>query len=344
MKILKTIGLVLAGLLFLIVLISVFLPSTYHVERSIVINKKPAVPFGLIKNFKDWNQWSPWHARDTQMQILYSETTGEIGSWYQWESSNPDVGRGKMTITKLAENQLIEMAFSFDDMDPEAVTFKFEPAGDGVKITWAMDGGCSGMPWYWVVPGKYFGLMMDKFIGPDYEKGLNNLKTISETMPDAETIAGFEIEYRNLNPMLISGIRSKIKTSEMTSAAFAKWFAMLSQELSQQNIEPAGPPMSIYHEYGPKEVDIEAVIPVKSIGTNKGPVAFRVLTPTNTMVVKYFGDYNNVEMVYIAAYDYLKQHGKSSTGAPMEIYVTDPGMEKDTAKWLTEIVFPLDSI
>jgi effector-binding domain-containing protein len=28
-------------------------------------------------------------------------------------------------------------------------------------------------------------------------------------------------------------------------------------------------------------------------------------------------------------------------GAPMELYVTDPMMEKDTAKWLTEIVFPI---
>jgi effector-binding domain-containing protein len=62
----------------------------------------------------------------------------------------------------------------------------------------------------------------------------------------------------------------------------------------------------------------------------------------NVLVVKYYGDYNKVESVYIAAYDYIKAKGKASTGAPMEIYITDPGMEKDTAKWLTEIVFPLD--
>lgn len=28
---------------------------------------------------------------------------------------------------------------------------------------------------------KYFGLLMDKLIGADFERGLNNLKTVCET-------------------------------------------------------------------------------------------------------------------------------------------------------------------
>ena len=28
--------------------------------------------------------------------------------------------------------------------------------------------------------GKFFGLMMDKMVGPDFERGLNNLKSLCE--------------------------------------------------------------------------------------------------------------------------------------------------------------------
>lgn len=344
MKTLKTIGLVLAGLLFLIVLVSLFLPKHYHIERSIIIEKNVEVPFNIVKDFKLWDFWSPWHDIDTAMKKTYSETKGEVGSWYSWESQNPDAGKGKITITKLVTNELIEDELAFEGVGTSMATYTFESVENGTKVIWVLSNGHSDMPWYMVVPSKYINLMMESFVGPDFEKGLQNLKTYSESQVEPETIAGFAIEERMMNSIQIAGYRSKLKTSQMTSANFAKWFALLSQELSQQNIKPAGPAMTIYHQYGPKEVDIEAAIPVVSLGTNKGPIVFRETTPSKVMVVKYYGDYNKVENVYIAAYDYLKAKGKSSMGAPMEIYITDPGIEKDTTKWLTEIVFPLDSI
>jgi effector-binding domain-containing protein len=344
MKILKTIGLVLAGLLFLIVLVSLFLPSTYHVERSVVINKKADVPFGIVRDFKAWDLWSPWHELDSTMPKTYSETMGEVGSWYQWDSKNPNVGKGKITITAIKENESIENELAFDGMGTSIAAYTFAPEGEGTKVTWSLEGNCSGLPWYMIVPCKYFNLMMDKMVGADFEKGLNKLKTLCESMPEQETITGFAIEERQMPALVISGIRSKVKTTEMSSALFAKWFALLSQELSHQNLQPTGAPMTIYHAYGPKEVEVEAAIPVQTAGNNAGPVVFWNMPSTKALVVKYYGDYNNVESVYAATYTYLKGKGQSSSGAPMEIYITDPGIEKDTAKWLTEIVFPLDSI
>jgi effector-binding domain-containing protein len=342
MKTLKAIGLVIAGLLFLVVLISLFLPGKCHVERSIIIEKDIAVPFAIAKDFREWDKWSPWNEKDTKMTKAYSETSGEAGSWYTWKSDNPDVGSGKITILKLEPNKTIESELAIEGMGSSIINYTFAPTENGVKVTWGLTSNNSELPWYWIVPAKYMGLMMDNFVGPDFEKGLQNLKAVSEATPDAETVAGFAIEERPMAPIKIAGIRTKLKTEEMTSANFAKWFALLSQELSQQNIKPAGPPMTIYHQYNNKEVDIEAAIPVIELGKDMGPVAFRETNPMNILVVKYYGDYNKVENVYTAAYTYIAEKGKSSKGAPMEIYITDPGLEKDTSKWLTEIAFPLD--
>lgn len=342
MKILKTIGLVLAGLLFLIVIISFFLPGSYHVERSIVIKTDVGIPFTLAKDFREWDKWLPWHKLDTAMAKTYSDNQGSEGSWYSWDSENPQAGKGKVTIIKLTENEYIENEMAFDGMGTSVATFRFEPVEEGTKVTWGLDGNGKGMPWYWQIPSKYFNLMMDGMVGKDFEKGLATMKEVSESMPASEKIAGFDIEERVMAPVKLAGIREKIKTTEMNSNLFGKWFGQISQAMQKQKLTPAGAPRTIYHQYGPKQVEVEAAIPVAELGKDEGIVIFHETPQTNVLVVKYYGDYSKVESVYMAAYDYIKAKGKSSTGAPMEIYITDPMMEKDTAKWLTEIVFPLD--
>jgi effector-binding domain-containing protein len=342
MKLLKLIGVIVSGLLFLIVLISFFLPEYYHIQRSINIQSDVSVPFKLVKDFKSWDLWSPWHEIDTTMEKTYSELVGVEGAWYSWDSKNPDAGKGKVTITKIIENEFIENELYFHGMGTSIATYTFEKEATGVKVTWTLEGSGKGMPWYMKISSKYFYLMMDKLVGKDYEKGLTKLKQVAENSPQTDKVAGFEIELRTIDKFIVSGIRQKVKTSELSSLVFGKWFGQISQLISQQNIQPTGFPLSIYHQYGPNIVDVEAAIPTVSIGKNEGLVLFREIPSTDAFVVKYYGDYTKVENVYMAAFEYIKQKGMTSTGAPMEIYVTDPGMEKDTAKWLTEIVFPLD--
>lgn len=342
MKILKTIGLVFAGLIFLIVIISFFLPGSYHVERATVINADAAIPYNMAKDFREWDKWSPWHKIDTLMVKNYSEIQGTEGSWYTWDSKNPDAGKGKITITKLKENEFIENEMAFDGMGVCTATYKFEPAEGGVKVTWTLDGEGKGMPWYMIIPSKYFNLAMDNMVGKDYEKGLAALKELSEAMPKTEKVAGFNIEERVLEPIMVAGVRTKVKTADMNGNNLAKWLGQVTQVMQQQKLTPAGAPRTIYYEYGPDGIDVEAAIPVASPGKESGSVKFHEMPQITAMVLKYYGDYSKIEAVYMAAYDYIKAKGKSSKGAPMEIYVTDPMMEKDTAKWLTEIVFPLD--
>jgi effector-binding domain-containing protein len=38
---------------------------------------------------------------------------------------------------------------------------------------------------------------------------------------------------------------------------------------------------------------------------------------------------------------FILEKGKHPSGPPRELYLSDPILEKDTAKWLTEIVFPV---
>ncbi len=49
------------------------------------------------------------------------------------------------------------------------------PDGNGTRVTWTNEGDMGGNP-----VNRYFGLMMDRLVGPDFEAGLANLKGLAE--------------------------------------------------------------------------------------------------------------------------------------------------------------------
>ena len=188
MKILKKIGLVLLVIIVLVCVISLFLPSNVKVERSLVINAPSEVVFEQINNLKNWDKWAVWNQMDPNMTKEYFGPERGSGSGYSWKSENKNVGHGKLTITESKANELINTDLEFADQGISKGGFTFSTEGAGVKVNWSMDMDMGMNP-----IGKFFGLAMDKMLGPDFEKGLAQLKQVSESMP-AETIATETVE------------------------------------------------------------------------------------------------------------------------------------------------------
>ena len=82
-----------------------------------------------------------------------------------------------MTFTEVDAPRKIGIKLEF--IKPFAATnqttFTFEPAGENTKVVWAMDGQHNFV-------SKAMGLVMDmdKMVGPDFEKGLRQLKHVAE--------------------------------------------------------------------------------------------------------------------------------------------------------------------
>ena len=55
----------------------------------------------------------------------------------------------------------------------------------------------------------------------------------------------------------------------------------------------------------------------------------------------HFGDYKNLEESHEIMDRYLETNGYTLAGPKYEVYVTDPGVVTDTAKWQTEIYYPV---
>ena len=173
MKILKTIGIVVASIVILLALIIMFLPSRAHVQRSIVINASAEKIFPAIDGFTYFKEWSPWVKKDSLTTYEFTGGMSGVGATMHWKSSV--VGNGSQKTIELETNKRIKSELVFDGMDASTAEFTLVPEGNATKVTWTLDSDLSGL-------GKAFGPFMDVMVGPDYESGLQSLKTYSEKL------------------------------------------------------------------------------------------------------------------------------------------------------------------
>ena len=92
-----------------------------------------------------------------------------------WASDVPNVGNGTQEIVASTENARVDTALDFGEQGLANATFLLEPSGEGTKVTWTLETDAGFNPM-----ARYFGLLLDGFVGPDYEKGLANLKAVAE--------------------------------------------------------------------------------------------------------------------------------------------------------------------
>ena len=172
MKILKNTLFTLTAIIVLLLLISLVLPNTVKVERSIEIKAQNKQAFKLVNNLKEWTKWSPWHQIDTNAQLNYSAITEGAGASFTWKSNNPQMGEGSLQIIESYSDTLINALMRFRESGVANVSFKFETLNEGGKITWSIENNSDKMPLFYRPFSKYFFLMMDQMVGPDFEKGL----------------------------------------------------------------------------------------------------------------------------------------------------------------------------
>jgi effector-binding domain-containing protein len=340
MKILKYIALSLLGLIGLLLIVSLFLPTKNHIERSIEINSKPKHVFALINNFKAWKQWSPWHKKDTNSVYNYSEIFEGNGASFSWKSNHPDVGNGTMKIVSSIPNEKVEIELTLNDFGGSRADFVMKETNGIVKLTWNFDSDTKDLPMYWVPISKIFGLFMDGILGPDYETGLKSIKEVAEKKTDIE-IGGFEAEIRSAPPLFYIALRNQLREEEI-GPKLGENYAFLTDLTKQLSAKQTGVPFTINYAAKGKVYDMATCLGVESEITVTPPVIAGKIEAGKQLVIKYYGPYEKIGPLYSEGFKYIIQNNLKAAGAPMEFYVTDPMLETDNTKWLTELVFPIN--
>jgi len=174
MKWLKRAMLAVIGIVAVLLIIGMLLPSGFKVQRSVVINAPASKIYPLIADPRQWKQWAVWNRRDPAMKMEYSGAESGTGAKWSWESKTE--GNGVMEFTAAVPNKHVDYALSFPDFGMTSRgELRLTSESSGTRVTWTNEGDMGNNP-----VNRYFGLLMDRMVGPDFEAGLANLKTFSE--------------------------------------------------------------------------------------------------------------------------------------------------------------------
>lgn len=341
MRVLKLIGAVIAVLVALFVAVGFLLPGEVHVERETTIEAPPATVFTIVNGFRQFNRWSPWADIDPEnTEYHYSGPDHGVGARMEWRSDNPNVGSGSQEIVASEPYSRVVTRLDFGEMGTASATFLIEETETGGShVTWQFDTRLEGLVERWM------GLLMDGWVGGDYEKGLAGLKALAESLPDAD-FGGLNAELVNREPIDIIAIGGRTSTdSAAIGAALAEAYGKLTAFIAEHELAMTGAPVAITHEWN-EETDTwayEAGLPVKRGDVTlpeEGEIHFSQ-TPSGRMLrVVHTGPYEGMYETYMQIEAWLAAHGYEWAGSSYEQYLNDPA---DTAPedLITHIYVPI---
>ena len=182
-KALKIVGGIIVVLVALAIIAEVSLSPKSHIERSIVVNASPAAIFPLINSLKNMNKWSPWLGKDPKSKVTFEGPDAGVGAKMKWESQQ--LGNGAQWILESNPDQHMKSAMDFSMEGTYTSDIFLTPVDQGTKVTWSYDGDVTNTGIGTSLMGRVMGKFMDNMLGPDYEKGLAQLKNLAESQTPA---------------------------------------------------------------------------------------------------------------------------------------------------------------
>lgn len=329
MKFLKRLGITIVSIIFFVLVIALILPDNAKVAKSVTIKAEAAQIYAQVDDLKNWEKWSPFLESDPTMEITYEGPQNGVNAQMTWKS--PDLGNGKLIITKTILNKSILTKISFDNDSEAEGEWQFMELGkDSVRVTWATHINKLGYPF-----GRIFGLFIEKQMSPFLNRGLKNLKRITEKLPELSPISINDAEGFHAVIIEDSALFENISTK------FALDFNKLYKYITSMNIEPSARPFGIFVKITEKKIVFKAGLPVSKKINNMENIQYIYIPKNKYIQTTHFGSYNSVGQTYKRLNQEIDRQNLKITGPSMELYITDPLSTPDTNKWQTQILIPI---
>lgn len=152
------------------------MPAQFSVSRTIRIAAAPTAVWPHIASLREWERWSPWERRDPHVERSYAGPEQGAGASSRW-SGNRRAGRGQIEIVEAEPpHELVALVRHERPRRTTSTTTLTLTAHDGAtEVDWAMTGEMN-------LATRLIARCrpLDGRVGPDFERGLQNLKRIVE--------------------------------------------------------------------------------------------------------------------------------------------------------------------
>ncbi len=306
---------------------SAFLPSESTIERSLVVKAPVEIVFAQVDSFWNWSKWSYWHRLDPDAKGFLDEPVAGTGSSYSWKGEK--IEGGKITITESIPNTLIRLDYEVGKNRGKGY-FKFDKASGGTRITQSLT--CK-----WSYFNRISGLLFAKIVAPVLESNLIHLSQV--TYREQAKASG--IDFVQIENQWALAIRDTTNLENITPTLNAIYQNISIRIESVNGDKTEGKAFAIWHKIDSAAnfADVEAGITISDSLSLAGVRLLKL--GGNVLKGTHRGSYDSLKSTYDKLTEYLKINRLAAKTAPWEIYTVGPYNQLDTAKWETEIYFPL---
>ncbi|VAW43677.1 hypothetical protein MNBD_GAMMA02-1043 [hydrothermal vent metagenome] len=296
-----------------------FLDDKVQVSRSITIDRPANKVFKAVNSMHHFNKWSPWAKLDPEAKYQFAGPEYGVDSQMSWQG-NEEVGNGKQTIIESVPNEMVKAELYFDGQGdgPSWATYQIKDTGNSSEVSWVFDADFKGN-----ILNRYFGMMMDGMLGPQYAAGLQNLKTLVEAQPVYD-FSGFSIE--DVDSQNVLYVSTSGNTNEDMSQVMGDAYTKLTEFMGANDINFGGMPLAITRSWENSVWEFDAAIPV-DLTSLEGDTGDIQLGQTYAgKAVKYIqkGSYDLGEASYALLDAYIEESELMRNGEPWEVYANDP--------------------
>jgi effector-binding domain-containing protein len=339
MKFLKRILIALVAIVIVLVVIGFLLPKTRHVERSVVIDATPCAVFAQVNGFLHFNDWSPFVAVNPDAEYKIEGPDFGVGSKIAWSVPGPEPETGSQTIVASTPYERVDIELDLGRGGDAQVAYLLQPEDGGTRLTWSFD-----TDFGLNLVGRYFGLILDRQLGPLYAQGLANLERIAEEIPKVDW-CGMEIGITVVPSQTIaytSGNASRNPTD--IGAALGAAYGRVAVFIAANGLQIAGQPIAISNFWDDRGYGFDAAMPVSGQPTRgAGPESLVRMGETyGGQVVRavHVGPYAGLEDTYHKVEAFMIAHKLENNGRSWEVFVSDPGNTAED-ELVTEIYQPV---
>jgi len=172
-RILIRIGIGVVAATVLAAVVGLFLPSTFVVEKEVLVKASPETIHEFVGDLAQWPQWNPWLEEDPNQVVTFGTATTGPGASQTWEGGASD-GHMSFTSCNPTWGVAYEMTFKKNSYTSTG-SLLYTTVADGTEVFWHMTGDSGNN-----IMARYFIGLMPSLVGPQLEEGLTRLKLISE--------------------------------------------------------------------------------------------------------------------------------------------------------------------
>jgi len=177
LKALKNLGFVLLLGVLILALVGLFLPGAITVERRMIVAATPEVLFPLLDNPQAFTRWSPWATPGSEVRYAFEGPVSGVGASLHWEGGAFPMASGHFTITEVEPQRRIALRMHLPLLGKTHSTFELYPGPDtgSTQVAWRFhdDVGFNLLR-------RLLWVAVESSLGPQFERGLANLRALAE--------------------------------------------------------------------------------------------------------------------------------------------------------------------